>query len=232
MIAIMPTVIPPATRTVLSGSKGIGCGNELMVVLSIGRPNPTSKLKAGLAKHAAKAICALPFFARATLATKSPMEFPQAITVAPKNCPGMAAIVPNDARQNISSSAAIESHRIQHQKPTTDRNHWNVGKCLYDIFLTRRLAVSIVCSNKPASSGIESGPTASKGASSGTRSPIKESATIGLKIRFNVPKILFHSVLFGDGMVILLSIVMGKKIMVRAFTVIDFSVNSLRHFCK
>lgn len=65
-------------------------------------------LNIGPAKHPAIASKGWPAFARATSATRSPTEFPQASTVRPSRAGGSLRSTPRTARQFSSSPAMVE----------------------------------------------------------------------------------------------------------------------------
>lgn len=83
-------------------------GYTLAVCITSAVPSPTSILNIGPAKQPAMAIVGWPDFAKATSATRSPTEFPQAKTVMPSIAGGKSIMTPIAARQFRSSPAMVE----------------------------------------------------------------------------------------------------------------------------
>lgn len=75
-------------------------------------PNPTRILNKGPAKQAARAACDNPILATATLAVRSPIEFPQARRVIPSNEELILKIIPKSSIVSIIIEHIEQIHTI------------------------------------------------------------------------------------------------------------------------
>lgn len=85
-------------------------------IFKVEMPKPSIKLKRGAAMHPERAIWGKRLI-KALLATRSPIEFPQASRVIPKSEGFIPIIMPSNIRISINTLAISQIHQILIQKP-------------------------------------------------------------------------------------------------------------------